>query len=481
MFLLKHAGRGIQPALIDGVEVKVTLDEGQLPMMLVAELNETHGGRIQHILKTGGGKVHFHLTQADVGVGELELAEEQTAEGQGLIAHPVEGDGRWDRGHQHLAQARQRRPATFQRAEAGPIFGRKTREVEIIGELPVGAEGGEGNEGLERAVEGELHGKHFIAIIARMSRIWILHNPNAGRPGSAWAVERTANALARRGLEVQLRRPASPAEMKAAAHEAVAAQAEAVLVAGGDGSLGVVAAELLGTPTALGFLPVGTANVWAQELGLPMMSWWQPDLLQRTAQLQLEGQVRLTDCGECNGNLFLLWAGMGLDALVMRRLEKHRPVSRYFGTPYNVLATFVLGADWRGAPMRVVAGGHEIEGYYLLAVIANARRYAGLFTLTPEARLDDGQFTVWLFEGRSYPESLLQTARVGLSQHLAHPRVTRLTGEAIELYTPAPQPVHTDGEPWPSTTQLHIHIRPRALRVLTPAHTPAGLYGEAPC
>lgn len=314
-----------------------------------------------------------------------------------------------------------------------------------------------------------------------MNHLWILHNPNAGRPGSAWAVERTANALARQGLEVQLRRPASPAEMKAAAREAVKARAGAVFVAGGDGSLGMVAAELIGTPTALGFLPVGTANVWAQELGLPMMSLVRPAALERAAVMQLEGLARLTDCGNCNGHTFLLWAGMGLDALVMGRLSGHRPFSRRLGTTYNVLATFILGADWRGAPMRVVADGREIEGHYLLAVMANARRYAGLFTLTPEARLDDGQLTVWLFEGRSYAESLLQTARVGLGRHVAHPSVTRLTAEAIELYTPAPQPIHTDGEPLPPTTHLHIRVQPRALRVLTPAHAPAGLYGEAPC
>ncbi len=314
-----------------------------------------------------------------------------------------------------------------------------------------------------------------------MNHIWILHNPNAGRPGSARAVERTANALARRGVDVQLRRPASPAAMRATAQEAVKAHADAVFVAGGDGSLGMMAAELMGTSTALGFLPVGTANVWAQEFGLPMMSLLHPSALEHAARMQLEGEIRLTDCGNCNGTIFLLWAGVGLDALVMRRLSGHRPISRQMGTAYNVLATFVLGADWHGTPMRVVADGREIEGHYLLAVIANARRYAGLFTLTPEARLDDGQLTVWLFEGRSYTESLLQTARVGLGWHVAHPSVTRLTGEAIELYTPAPQPVHTDGEPLPPTERLHIRVQPRALRVLVPVHAPAGLYGERPC
>lgn len=314
-----------------------------------------------------------------------------------------------------------------------------------------------------------------------MKHIWVLHNPKAGRPGSAWAVERVAEALARRGMEVQLRRPASLIEMKAAAQAAVRAQAEAVFVAGGDGSLGGVADALIGTPTALGFLPVGTANVWAQEFGLPVRAWWQPEALQRAAFMQLEGLPRLTDCGNCNGNVFLLWVGMGLDALVMHRLTGHRPMTRQLGTAYNVLATFVLGADWRGAPMWVKADRREREGHYLLAVIANARRYAGLFTLTPEARLDDGQLTVWLFEGRSYAESLLQTARVALGLHLTHPTVTRLTGAAIDLYTPAPQPVHIDGEPLPPTERLRLSVQPSALRVLVPKHTPANLYREALC
>jgi diacylglycerol kinase family enzyme len=314
-----------------------------------------------------------------------------------------------------------------------------------------------------------------------MNHVWILHNPRAGRPGSARLVERAAGALARRGVSVQLQRPPTPADMQNAARAAVNAQANAVLVAGGDGSLGLVAAELRGHSTALGFLPVGTANVWAQEFGLPMMSLLQPSALERAALMQLDGQPRLTDCGECNGNIFLLWAGVGLDALVMGRLGAHRPISRHVGAAYNVLATFWLGRDWRGTPMRVVCDGRTVEGHYLLAVVANVRHYAALFTLTREARLDDGQMDVWLFAGRSYRESLQQSARLGLGRHIGHPGVTRLTGEAIELYTPAPQAVHADGEPLASTERIHIRVQPRALRVLVPALALAGLYGETPC
>jgi diacylglycerol kinase family enzyme len=90
---------------------------------------------------------------------------------------------------------------------------------------------------------------------------------------------------------------------------------------------------------------------------------------------------------------------------------------------YNLAAAFWVARAWRGAPMRVVVGDREVAGHYLMTVVANVSWYGGLFQLTPNSRLDDGQLDVWLFGGRTHGETLAHTARLALGRHQGHPQL----------------------------------------------------------
>jgi YegS/Rv2252/BmrU family lipid kinase len=310
-----------------------------------------------------------------------------------------------------------------------------------------------------------------------MRRVWVLHNPSAGRLGNAPQVERAAEALARRGVTVHLEQPPTIEGLRHSARVAAADGAEAVLVAGGDGSLGVVAGELAGTSVAVGVLPVGTANVWAKEMGVPLPGWPWSGTLERAALRQMDGQARPVDLGRCNEHLFLLWAGVGLDAFVMHQLQPHRAATRRFGFLYNFIATFLIAPGWPGADLRIVAGGRELAGHYLLAVVSNIAWYAGgMFRLRPGVRLDDGQMDVWLFEGRTFAETLAHAARLCVGAHVRHPQVTGLTADRVDIYTAAPQVIHHDGEPLPPAQHFVIDVVPRAVRVLIPSGAPPGLF-----
>jgi diacylglycerol kinase family enzyme len=313
-----------------------------------------------------------------------------------------------------------------------------------------------------------------------MRSVWILHNPRAGKPGYAAQVERAAEALSRRGVSVTFHRSPAIDELRARAREAAAAQADAVLVAGGDGSLGAAGAELAGSGTALGFLPAGTANVWAREMNLPTPGWLRPNALTRAALNLLEGAVHAADLGVVNGRRFLLWAGLGLDAFVMERLEQRRVMARQIGLPYHVAAAFAIAREWGGAGLRVsVDGGVPAAGHYLLAVASNVNWYGGgLFRLSRRARLDDGQLDVWLFAGRTYADALAHTGRLFHGNHERHPQVTRLTGSQFEIAAERAHLIQADGEPLPPTDRLSIQIEPRALRVLVPPQAPRGLFGD---
>jgi diacylglycerol kinase (ATP) len=315
-----------------------------------------------------------------------------------------------------------------------------------------------------------------------MPSVWVLHNSLAGQPGYARAVEQAAEAVARRGATVQVERRGNVADLRQVAREAVAAGADVVFAAGGDGTLGAIAGELAGSSVALGCLPAGTANVWAKVLGLPLPGALRPRALEQAALMLLDSPPLLTDLGRCNEQWFLVWAGMGLDAFVTGEYERQRQVSRRMGGwVYNFALTFLVARSWHGVDLRLrvsgPAGRREISGHYLMATVCNIGYHGGgLFQFADDFRLDDGLMDVWAFEGSTYAEALGMAASVLRGLHLQHPSVHRLTGDRLEFEAAVPQAIQTDAEPQPPSPRLSVQVAPRSVRVLVPRARASRLY-----
>ncbi len=315
-----------------------------------------------------------------------------------------------------------------------------------------------------------------------MSSVAILYNRRAGQPGYGAQVDRLADELARGGLAVRLERRDNVDGLRQAAREAVVARTDAVLVAGGDGTVGAIAGELAGSAVALGVLPAGTANVLAKTLQLPRPSLCRPSALQQAARLLLDSPAQLTDLGRANDRYFLMWAGMGLDALVTRAFEQQRARQRS-AFAYNVALTFWAARDWHGLNLTLratgPAGAREARGHFMMATVCHTGWHGGgLFLFTDDLRLDDGLMDLWAFEGSTYTEGLALAARVLVGRHTGHPRVHRLTGDYFEFEAAEPQTIQIDAEPQPAARQLVVRVLPRQLRLLVPRAAAAHLYSD---
>src|SRR5947207_1990230 len=104
-----------------------------------------------------------------------------------------------------------------------------------------------------------------------MRRAALIYNPRSGRQRHARVLEAILAALRQGGFAVEPVPTASPGQATALARDR-SREAEVVFAFGGDGTMREVAAGLLGSPAALGFLPGGPANLRARSLGLP----WDP-------------------------------------------------------------------------------------------------------------------------------------------------------------------------------------------------------------
>jgi diacylglycerol kinase (ATP) len=307
----------------------------------------------------------------------------------------------------------------------------------------------------------------------------LIYNPVAGRYPSWLLTERAARALKKDGWEIEIETTQDGDHVTRLAERAAAERLDALFVAGGDGSINRAVRGLLGSQTALGVLPAGTANVWAQELGLPGLSWTRLMALEESAQRLSTAQTCKVDVGLCNGVPFLLWAGVGLDAFIVHRIEPRAPWEKHFAVVAYAASAFVNASQWQGVELEVLTDGQQVSGHFVLAVVSNIHLYAGGYAeLSPDALLDDGLMDLWLFEGKSLEDTLQQAWDLWSGRHTRSPRAHRIPFQTIKLQSDSRMYVQVDGEPEDSCEEANIQVLPQALRILVPEKAPRALFGK---
>ncbi len=260
------------------------------------------------------------------------------------------------------------------------------------------------------------------------------------------------------------------------AHEAADAGCDVVLAAGGDGTANEVAWGLLGSPVALGLVPVGSGNGLARSLGIPLDAG--------AAVRSLAGAVvRPMDVGFANDRPFLNVSGAGLDALVGADFQAHGQQGGRRGILTYVRLSVPRALRYRAPHWTLRAGDFGFEGRALIVAFVNGRQYGGGAVIAPRARLDDGLLDVVVFEDASLAEVMLNAPRMFLGTIERFRRYRHFHTTSALLEGPAPFLHHRDGEPEPEGARLELRLEPRALRVLVPravADDPAGPFGPVP-
>ncbi len=291
----------------------------------------------------------------------------------------------------------------------------------------------------------------------------LISNPKTGRYPSRrlTANEEICNYLRTRGLDVQLMSTRGPGDATRLAANAARNGARNVIVSGGDGTINEALQGLVGTDVRIAILPRGTANVLARELELPLDSM-------KAAAVIARGKTRRIHVGcaidETHGSkrYFLLMAGIGLDASVVRRV--HPGLKKRFGQAAFWLSGLSHLADWKPMPFKIEANGQSYTA--TLATIGKAASYGGDLAVTPRAQLEQPDFEICIIESQSrlrYLRLLSFAMRSGVptDQHgvwFVHATRARATGDA---------PVQVDGE-LIGHLPMTFEIAPYSIDVIVP-------------
>jgi len=302
-----------------------------------------------------------------------------------------------------------------------------------------------------------------------MRKALVIYNPTAGRFPVKPFLKAIETELVKVGWKADIVATRSGDHAVQLGQQAAAEGYDAAFAVGGDGTVGQVASGLIGSETALGVLPAGTSNVWAQELGLPSFTWAYPGRLQENARVLADAPIHQVDVGQCNEYFFMMWAGMGLDALAIRSIEPRVRLEKFFAVPEYAASTIWNASQWRGIRLRLWADGQEVEGHYLVAVANNIRRYMGGHSiLSPDAYLDDGLLDLWLFHGDSLADAFRIAYELWRGHHVTSSEAQRISFQSLRVQAESPFFVHMDAEPKDATQEVQITVHKRALKLLMP-------------
>ena len=223
----------------------------------------------------------------------------------------------------------------------------------------------------------------------------LISNPKTGRYLSrrATSIQELVTYLQSLGVDVELSMTTGPGDAAEIAARAAQNGIADVIVAGGDGTINEAVQGLAGTSARLGIIPRGTANVLARELNLPLDGALAAAVIARGHSRRIHFGVAIDEARNTR-RYFLLMAGIGLDASVVRRVRPS--LKKHFGKAAFWFSGLSHLAKWNPKSFLIEAEGQRYNATF--AAIGNAPSYGGDLAITPRARLDQPEFEVCIID-----------------------------------------------------------------------------------
>ncbi len=286
-------------------------------------------------------------------------------------------------------------------------------------------------------------------------RALLIYNPVARGAPKLDRLRAAAGGVA--GWEIIVEATTVPGHATQLAKRAAAEGYDAAIACGGDGTVNEVANGLASRTTALAVVRGGTANVWAKETGVPKNA-------AKALRVLSDGETRTVDLGRVGERYFLLMAGVGFDAAIVRALSGG--VKKRFGAAAYIIAGLRSSFSYRTSPARLDFDGETLETSLYWLMVGNTRNYGGVLNITPMAKADDGRLEALLLQRGGWLRLTWLLPWVLLKRHHRRAHVLHRSVTAAEVLT-AGFPVQIDGE-YLGETPVRIEVAPGALRVIVP-------------
>jgi diacylglycerol kinase (ATP) len=297
--------------------------------------------------------------------------------------------------------------------------------------------------------------------LVRIMEIKVILNPEAGQAWLRMGIDPSSlirESFEKEGHYVEIYFTTCAGDATRAAGQAAEEGFDVVIAAGGDGTVNEVVNGLVGKSSSLGVIPMGTENVLAKAMNLPLLD------LKKACQHILNSPPRKVDVGKMGERCFLLFAGIGLDAHVLTSVPPQ--AKKTLGS----VAFFFIGLAraWKYKNLKpeaiITVEGKEERFPFWLILVCNIPSYAWKLKVAPDALMDDGFLDVCIFIKEHWLGVLWQILGVFAGVHIKFPAIKLFKTKEIKIASDPPVKVQIDGETIGYTPQSFT-ILPRALSV----------------
>lgn len=234
-----------------------------------------------------------------------------------------------------------------------------------------------------------------------------------------------------------------------------------IVAAGGDGTVSAVADALTGQETPLGILPLGTANVLARELGIPV------DLAEACQLLVGAHDLKSIDAMKVKDRYYLTQVGIGIDSMMIR--DTDRASKRRFGRVAYLWTAFTRLIGFEPQQFTIECDGQVVRSRASQVVVANSGILGQPpFRWGPDIAIDDGRIDVCIVRAHTLL-AYVSLARMVIQGHRERSQKVRYlkVEKRVVIATKRALPVQADGEII-GETPVEVAVTPRALRVVVP-------------
>ena len=296
-----------------------------------------------------------------------------------------------------------------------------------------------------------------------MMKILVILNSGAGKrssPDAESQTEEIAAAFQAVNVDAQVECPEVPG-LTAFTKQLMISHFDAVVAAGGDGTISAVAAALVGTSTPLGILPLGTLNHLAGDLKISFN-------LQEAARTIAEGHIREIDVGDVNGHIFVNNSSIGLYPQAVRKRDQEIIRLGRGKWPAMLDASLRVFLRFPLITIRLETSDGSLTRTTPFLFVGNNKYEMKFLRIGDRPSLEGGELCAYLLKhtGRLTFLRILLMGILGLRQD---GDFTFILSREIQVLTRRRRfTVSADGQLMTLDTPLHYRILPKALRVLTP-------------
>lgn len=304
-------------------------------------------------------------------------------------------------------------------------------------------------------------------------RTCVILNPAAGRGAAGERRGELEDALRAAGVQYDLVATHARGGATELASQAVERGYQAVVAVGGDGTInevvnGLVASAQAGIgEAALGIVPLGTGSDFVKVLegfsGGDLGAAVRRIAVGTTRHIDA-AQITVEAGGQELRRVFINGLGAGIDAQVAVEVSK---VTWTTGLAAYLVASLRALAAYKTSLMTVRYDGKELRKKLYFSTVANGRWQGGGFLLTPAASIDDGALDLCIVPSLRLDQVIRYFPKLIDGTHIELKIVTMAQAKQIEISSPTPFPVATDGEVVATdATRVAVEILPGALRLL---------------